>query len=193
MNYNLPFAASVAVGHVGKFKNHDYIIELEGIYSRVGSINDPITMSYTYLNDKSNKVYGFQIDCDRSESTSVMVNTYHYLKNNLFASSPYIGAGVGITRIKRFEEISVRPAYQLKAGLNYRITKDIDMHIGYRHFGTIGANFKLKEYNLGIANNDTITPSQSITETDKQSTITNSFSGTHSLEVGITIRYAIKA
>ncbi|WP_410541849.1 P44/Msp2 family outer membrane protein [Wolbachia endosymbiont (group E) of Neria commutata] len=48
-----------------------------------------------------------------------MINFYHDWKNDRFSFSPYVGAGVGLSRIKMFDSPSIRPAYQLKAGLNF--------------------------------------------------------------------------
>ncbi|WP_225536635.1 P44/Msp2 family outer membrane protein [Wolbachia endosymbiont of Mansonella ozzardi] len=58
--------------------------------------------------------------------------------------SPYVGAGVGLTRIKIFGKASIRPAYQLKAGLDYSVNESVNMYVGYRHFGAFGTDHELK-------------------------------------------------
>ncbi|WP_255586061.1 P44/Msp2 family outer membrane protein [Wolbachia endosymbiont of Mansonella perstans] len=79
-----------------------------------------------------------------------MANAYYHLKNDSFSFSPYVGAGVGLTRMKIFGEASKRPAYQLKAGLDYSINKSVNMHVGYRHFGAFGTDHELKaSYSIG--------------------------------------------
>ncbi|MBV0899782.1 MAG: P44/Msp2 family outer membrane protein [Wolbachia endosymbiont of Fragariocoptes setiger] len=44
-----------------------------------------------------------------------------------FSFSPYVGAGIGVTRTEIFEKESIGLGYQLKAGVNYRMTEDTDM------------------------------------------------------------------
>ncbi len=66
-----------------------------------------------------------------------MANVYHHWKSDRFSFSPYIGIGIGATRMTMFEKPSIRPAGQLKAGFDYRINEDVNMHIGYRGFGDV--------------------------------------------------------
>ncbi len=146
-NYDPPFSASVVLGGVKQLEQHECRFELEGMYSQVkvdniGLINGPITVMYN-MKDKGNEdaAYSIIANHDQIENSSIMANVYHHWKNDQFSFSPYVGAGIGGTRIKMFEKTSIRPAYQLKAGLNYQVNKDTDIYIGYRHFGVIGGNF----------------------------------------------------
>lgn len=53
------------------------------------------------------------------------------------------------TRMTMFEKSSIRPAGQLKAGFDYRINEDVNMHIGYRGFGVLGSNVDFEAEVLG--------------------------------------------
>lgn len=186
-NYNPPFSASVVFGGVKQLEQHECRFELEGMYSQVkvdniGLINGPITVMYN-MKDNKDAAYSMIANHDQIENSSVMANVYHHWKNDQFSFSPYVGAGIGGTRIKMFEKTSIRPAYQLKAGLNYQITKDTDIYIGYRHFGVIGGNFD----GFATLKKDGNKP----WEKDESTTnLKNSFFGTHGVEVGMTVRFA---
>ncbi len=98
-----------------------------------------------------------------------------------------------------FEKSSIRPAGQLKAGLDYRINEDVNMHIGYRGFGAIGSS----EYKLDTLkwdpnhDNGKDKPKGGMAEQtgDNQvsTTIQNDFFHTHGIEAGLTFHFASKA
>lgn len=194
-NYNPPFSASVVLGGVKQLEQHECRFELEGMHSQVkvdniGLINGPITVMYN-MKDKDNKdaAYSMIANHDQIENSSVMANVYHHWKNDQFSFSPYVGAGIGGTRIKMFEKTSIRPAYQLKAGLNYQVNKDTDIYIGYRHFGVIGGNFdKFATSKAEKDKNGNVIGFKSDPSTT--TTLKNSFFGTHGVEVGMTVRFA---
>ncbi len=157
-DYNPPFAGGIAFGYEGKLGNSSYRTELEGIYSSVKAGNFSQKGSWTSIlyfkgigegANRKTYMYAAKADSDQIENVSVMVNTCYHLKSNSFSFSPYIGAGTGLTRMKMFGKTLIGPAYQLKAGLDYRISKDVNMRVGYRHFGTFGKGYKLKVDLLG--------------------------------------------
>lgn len=140
-DYNPPFAANVALGYTGELGNNSYRAELEGMYSsvkvdNVGLTSGQMTISYTEGGNR----YGSIINHDKIENISVMANVYHYWKSDSFSFSPYVGIGIGATKMTMFEKSSIRPAGQLKAGFDYHINEDVNMHIGYRGFGVIGSS-----------------------------------------------------
>ncbi|WP_264687963.1 P44/Msp2 family outer membrane protein [Wolbachia endosymbiont (group A) of Sympetrum striolatum] len=203
-DYNPPFAANVALGYTGELNGNSYRAELEGMYSSVkvdniGLASSQITISY--IKDKANpeERYGAIVNHDQIENASLMANVYHHWKSDRFSFSPYVGIGVGATRMKMFEKSSIRPAGQLKAGLDYRINEDVNMHIGYRGFGAIGSSeFKLEtskwdpNFNNGVGK-----PTGKMVEQtgDNQvsTTIQNGFFHTHGIEAGLTFHFASKA
>ncbi|THA19604.1 P44/Msp2 family outer membrane protein [Wolbachia endosymbiont of Aedes aegypti] len=191
-DYNPPFAANVALGYTGELGNNSYRAELEGMYSsvkvdNVGLTSGQMTISYTEGSDQ----YGSIINHDKIENISVMANVYHYWKSDSFSFSPYVGIGVGGTRMTMFEESSMRPAGQLKAGFDYHINEDVNMHIGYRGFGVFGSS----EYKP-----ETLKWDAQAKKMDKQTgddkvttTIQNGFFHTHGIEAGLTFHFASKA
>lgn len=201
-NYNPPLSASIVLGGVKQLEQHECRFELEGMYSRVkvgniGLINGPITVMYNMKDkdgqDGKDATYSMIANHNQIENSSIMANVYHHWKNDQFSFSPYVGVGIGGTRIKMFEKTSIRPAYQLKAGLNYQITKDTDIYIGYRHFGVIGGNFDefatSKKTEVPAKDGR---PKTVVFEKDNSITtnLKNSFFGTHGVEVGMTVRFA---
>ncbi|MDR0288825.1 MAG: P44/Msp2 family outer membrane protein [Rickettsiales bacterium] len=205
-DYNPPFAGGVAFGYEGELGNNSYRAELEGMYSSIKADNVGLEgnqMSVSYLKEISGKkyIYDTKVDNDRIENTSVMVNAYYHLKNDSFSFSPYIGAGVGLIRMKIFGEASIRPAYQLKAGLDYSINESVNMHVGYRHFGAFGANHELKAEELGQVKKESgkdvldknvhsKSGGEKITENIK---IGSGLFATHGLEAGLTFHFASKS
>lgn len=199
-DYNPPFAANVAFGYTGELGNNSYRAELEGMYSSVKVDNidltsSQMTISYTKDTDK----YGAIVNHDQIGNISVMANVYHHWKSDRFSFSPYVGVGVGATRMTMFRKPSIRPAGQLKAGLDYRINEDVNMHIGYRGFGAIGSSeckLETLKWNPDV-NNGEGKPKGGM---DKQkgdnqvtTTIQNSFFHTHGIEAGLTFHFASKA
>ncbi|MDN5247531.1 MAG: P44/Msp2 family outer membrane protein [Wolbachia endosymbiont of Tyrophagus putrescentiae] len=184
-NYTPPFAANILLGYA--HKSGSYKTELELMHSKVkvdniGLMDGPISISYKAESD----LYAITTNTDSIENTSLLVNAYRQWKSNRFSFSPYVGVGGGVTRMKMFEKASIRPAYQLKAGLSYQFTEDTNIHIGYRHFGVIGGDFE-KFKNLKLTNKTWTTDSANTT-----TTIKNKFFGTHGFEVGMTIHFASK-
>jgi opacity protein-like surface antigen len=133
-----------------------------------------------------------------------MANAYYHLKSDSFSFSPYVGAGVGTTRMKMFGAASIRPAYQLRAGLDYPINENVNMHVGYRHFGVIGGDFKLntdalnekvveagQEKNKAFNKKENFNP---VTGKEKDSiNIGSGLFATHGLEAGLTFHFASKS
>ncbi|WP_353277917.1 P44/Msp2 family outer membrane protein [Wolbachia endosymbiont (group A) of Agelastica alni] len=195
-DYNPPFAANVAFGYTGELNGNSYRAELEGMYSSVkvdniGLTSGQMTISYTKDKTKPEESYGAIVNHDQIENISVMANVYHHWKSDRFSFSPYVGVGVGATRMTMFEKSSIRPAGQLKAGLDYRINEDVNMHIGYRGFGAIGSS----EYKLKTLKWDTLTKKMAEQKgsTPVSTTIQNGFFHTHGIEAGLTFHFASKA
>ncbi|MDR2831502.1 MAG: P44/Msp2 family outer membrane protein [Rickettsiales bacterium] len=205
-DYNPPFAANIAFGYTGELGNNSYRAELEGMYSSVKADNIGLEgnkMSISYLKEISGKkyMYNAKVDNDQIENASVMANAYYHWKNDRFSFSPYVGAGIGATRMTMFEKTSIRPAGQLKAGLDYRINEDVNMHIGYRGFGVIGNDLKLTANALGEVIddpnnqgkkklNDKSKPANAAKE---DINIGNQLFYTHGIEAGLTFHFASKA
>lgn len=195
-DYNPPFAANVALGYTGELNSNSYRAELEGMYSSVkvdniGLTSGQMTISYTKDKNDPKESYGAIVNHDQIENISVMANVYHHWKSDRFSFSPYVGVGVGATRMTMFEKSSTRPAGQLKAGLDYRINEDVNMHIGYRGFGAIGSS----EYKLDTLKWDTV-KSEMVKQTGNtpvSTTIQDSFFHTHGIEAGVTFHFASKA
>ncbi|WP_264723469.1 P44/Msp2 family outer membrane protein [Wolbachia endosymbiont (group A) of Sphecodes monilicornis] len=195
-DYNPPFAANVALGYTGELNGNSYRAELEGMYSSVkvdniGLTSGQMTISYTKDKNDPKESYGAIVNHDQIENISVMANVYHHWKSDRFSFSPYVGVGVGATRMTMFEKSSIRPAGQLKAGLDYRINEDVNMHIGYRGFGAIGSS----EYKLETLKWDTATSKMAKQTGNNQvsTTIQNGFFHTHGIEAGLTFHFASKA
>ncbi|WP_349967317.1 P44/Msp2 family outer membrane protein [Wolbachia endosymbiont of Armadillidium arcangelii] len=198
-DYNPPFAASVAFGYTGELGNNIYRAELEGMYSSVKVDNIGLTsgqMTISYI--ESEGKYGSIINHDQIENASIMANVYHHWKSERFSFSPYVGIGIGGTRMTMFEKTSIRPAGQFKAGLDYRINEDVNMHIGYRGFGVIGSSECESETLRGPdLNNGQNKPKggmgKQIGDNQMSTTIQNSFFHTHGIEAGLTFHFASKA
>ncbi|WP_264731468.1 P44/Msp2 family outer membrane protein [Wolbachia endosymbiont (group A) of Sphaerophoria taeniata] len=207
-DYNPPFAANVAFGYTGELGNNSYRAELEGMYSSVkvdniGLTSSQITVSYLKKIDKDpNKgtyLHSAAVSHDQIENISVMANVYHHWKSDRFSFSPYVGIGIGATRMTMFEKPSIRPAGQLKAGFDYRINEDVNMHIGYRGFGAIGSDIKLTAEKLGQVVDDPnnigkkkLDPSLGNKVTEEIN-IGNQLFHTHGIEAGLTFHFASKA
>lgn len=193
----------MAIGYAGEFKDHIYRAELEGIYSAVkvdniGLANSQMMIGYEKTTIQDKETYALILDHDNIQNTSVIANFYHHWKSDRFSFSPYVGAGVGVTRMKMFEQTSIKPAYQLKAGLDYRMTEDTNLHIGYRHFGAVGSEFKIPEtlkWDANFDNGQNKAKGKFIKQTSNKvdTTIQNGFFGTHGVEVGLTVHFASKS
>ncbi|QKX02376.1 P44/Msp2 family outer membrane protein [Wolbachia endosymbiont of Dirofilaria (Dirofilaria) immitis] len=213
-DYNPPFAGGIAFGYEGKLGNNNYRAELEGMYSSVKADNIGLkgnwvsVLYFRVIGEGENRktyMYAAKVDNDRIENTSIMANACYYLKSDSFSFFPYIGAGIGLTRMKMFGEASVGPAYQLKAGLAYRINKDVNMRVGYRHFGAFSKGYKLKADLLGEVKSGTSGTRSTLLDDsvrgipligiEKQENI-NASSGlltTHGIEAGLTFHFANEA
>ncbi|MHC3897962.1 UNVERIFIED_CONTAM: P44/Msp2 family outer membrane protein [Wolbachia endosymbiont of Nasonia longicornis] len=215
-DYNPPFAANVTFGYTGELGNNSYRAELEGMYSsvkvdNVGLSSNQVTVSYLKdVDESANKktyMYKTVINHDQVENASVMANVYHYWKSDSFSFSPYVGVGVGATRMTMFEKSSIRPAGQLKAGFDYRINEDVNMHIGYRGFGVLGSNVDFEAEVLGEmkAKQQANPDGKKILELKKGQkpsdqklhkesiSIGNQVFHTHGIEAGLTFHFASKA
>ena len=210
-DYNPPFAANIKLGYTGEFGDNSYRAELEGMYSSVkvdniGLGNSQMILSYEKSDAQSpgkNDMYAVAVDHDQIENISAIANVYHHWKSERFSFSPYAGVGVGVTRMKMFEKASIRPAYQLKFGLDYSITEDTNIHIGYRHFGAIGSDIKLKATKLvaetkpvGVgdqAQNITVHKFSDNKADVEEITIGNKLFSSHGVELGLTVHFATGA
>lgn len=171
-------------------------VGLEGNQMSVSYLKDIGTGSY-----KRTYVYTAEVDNDQIDNTSVMANAYCHLKNDSFSFSPYVGAVVGLTRMKIFGEASIRPAYQLKNGLDYSINESVNMHVGYRHFGAFGKDHKLKAEELGQvkkeSGKDVLDKSAHSKSGDEKITenikIGSGLFATHGLEAGLTFHFDSKS
>jgi len=155
-----------------------------------------LSVTTRFFSCHATKPYGIQINNDKIENASVMANAYYYWKNDGFSFSPYVGAGVGATRIKMFDTTSIRPAYQVKAGLDYRVNEDVNMHIGYRHFGVIGSSFDLKAKAKGEKEQSKTTLNTGANLEDAKDNTINIGSGlfaAHGIEAGLTFHFASKS
>ncbi len=109
--------------------------------------------------------------------------------------------------MKIFGEASIRPAGQLKAGLDYTVNENVNMHIGYRGFGALGSNFNFN----AEAKGEEVEVTKSDGEKEKQISqfdesnkaieeyksdsinIGNTLFTTHGIEAGLTFHFASKA
>lgn len=181
-SYHTPFPASIAFGYAGQIKDHNYRAELEFAHFQVKANNIGLNDDLIFIKYKeSQNDYMISLSHDEVENTSAMINFYHDWENDRFSFSPYVGAGVGLSRLKMFNSPSIEPAYQLKAGLNFHVTEDTDVRVGYRHFGTIGIEKKFTKAITGI------------NLVDQNTVMTNSFFGAHGIEVGLTVHFGSKA
>jgi hypothetical protein len=201
-SYIPTFATSIAFGYTNQSGDIGYKVELEGMYSLVRTNNIDLYNGPLILirpdKDKmeetkeGSKYYGVTISNNRIEDISVIANGYYFWKTKNFSFSPYIGFGIGGTRIKVYEKPSIRPAYQIKAGLNYRITRDTDLYIGYKHFGVIGHHGNYETY-CCEAVTSTVSSEYKINilkhkdKADHHTTLSHDFFGTHGVEIGINI------
>ncbi|MFP3016716.1 MAG: P44/Msp2 family outer membrane protein [Wolbachia sp.] len=213
-DYNPPFAANVAFGYTGKLGNNSYRAELEGMYSSVkvdniGLMSNQMTVSYLKKigSGKDEKTYMYKtvVNHDQVENASVMANVYHHWKSDSFSFSPYVGVGVGATRVTMFEKASIRLAGQLKAGFDYRINEDVNMHIGYRGFGVLGEGLTFEAEVLGEmqkqqnpGEKETLKLNESEKPSDQKLhkeniSIGNRLFHTHGIEAGVTFHFASKA
>ena len=116
-DYNPPFAANVAFGYTGELGNNSYRVELEGMYSSVKVDNIGLTssqMTISYIKDKAKpeERYRAIVNHDQIENASLMANVYHHWKSDRFSFSPYVGIGIGATRMTMFEKPSIRACLQ---------------------------------------------------------------------------------
>ena len=212
-DYNPPFAANVALGYTGELGNNSYRAELEGMYfsvkvDNIGLASSQMTASYVKVVKDTNgaeekHLYGAIVNHDQIENISVMANVYHHWKSDRFSFSPYVGIGIGATRITMFEKSSIRPAGQLKAGFDYRINEDVNMHIGYRGFGVWNDSVKLQAEEFGQVSIEGNVPKlnreqkSKVLEEGKKITeamnIGNQLFHTHGIEAGLTFHFASKA
>ncbi|MCE3232377.1 MAG: surface antigen msp4 family protein [Rickettsiaceae bacterium] len=74
------------------------------------------------------------------ESLTGSLNVYYDL-NNETAFTPYIGAGIGLTRadfkVKDIEALNVKDdvlSYQFMTGISYKLNENNNINLGYRYF-----------------------------------------------------------
>lgn len=202
LNYSPLFAANVAFG----YSIDSYRVELEGMYSSIDVSNVGLGskgMAVYCLEEIQEPISGFDklfyhvfIDYNPVENKSVIANIYRHWKNDRFSFSPYIGAGVGATKMKMFGKTSVGLAYQLKTGLDYYLNKYISMRVGYRYFGAVVGNLKFKTVLLQKPAIGRETTEKRIREgtLDAESSldIERGLLSTHGIEVGIIFNFASK-
>ncbi|WCR53134.1 MAG: hypothetical protein PG981_000156 [Wolbachia endosymbiont of Ctenocephalides orientis wCori] len=164
----------------------------------IGLGNSQIVLSYRKSTNTPNTydIYGTVVDHDQIGNRSVMANIYHHWKNERFSFSPYAGVGIGLTKMKMFEQRSTRPAYQLKPGLDYSLTKDTNIHIGYRHFRAVGADMKFEAKKAGTLVVDPVNTNQGTfteykgADVKEEITIGNKLFSSHGVELGLTVHFA---
>ncbi|MBV0899285.1 MAG: P44/Msp2 family outer membrane protein [Wolbachia endosymbiont of Fragariocoptes setiger] len=166
--YSPKFSGGFALGYQGNSKNR---FELELLYSQIKKRNNTKDNNYICLGKKENRI---SVNDAKIENTAFMINSYYQT-----TSLPYFGAGIGFSKIKIFERDSVRPAYQLKAGVNHNINSNMSMYLGYRHFGVIGGKFG--EFDLYYKKGEILKT--------KSSSVENGFFGTHGIEIGISVKF----
>lgn len=114
----------------------------------------------------------FQYNMDSSISaTSLMTNVYYDI-NTQSLLTPYLGAGVGASRVNLEKGNFVSPnivrggpgsfgwnedhdivlAYQLAAGVGLDVSKTITIDLGYRYFGTTDAKMNFAEVEFSSHN-----------------------------------------
>lgn len=195
-----PFSVSIALGYAEQGEKNEYRFEMEGIYSQVKVNHNNLSgLLAVYYNkaagnksgDTNNPIEknGYELEISNAqydiENSSTVANVYYYWKNDQFSFAPYIGAGIGGTRMEMFGEALIRPAYQLRVGLNYRMTEGADIHMGYRHFGVVGGTLELTADKLKIG------AEKEEREGKKESLqIASKLFATHGLEFGITVHFA---
>ncbi|QKX01791.1 P44/Msp2 family outer membrane protein [Wolbachia endosymbiont of Cruorifilaria tuberocauda] len=214
VDYNLPFAGSIVFGYERNFGNSRYGAELEGVFSSIKIENVGLKsnrMSILYFKgigkglERKTYMYATKVvDNDQIGNISVMVNACFCLKSDNSPLFHYIDAGVGLTKMKMFREISIGPAYQLKTGFCYHIIKDMNLCVGYRYFGTLSKKHKLKADLLGEVKPD-ISGERLMLDNSvkgalligvkKQEDIStsNGLFTMHGIEAGITFYFANKA
>ncbi|VVC35272.1 Outer membrane protein/outer membrane enzyme PagP, beta-barrel,Surface antigen msp4 [Cinara cedri] len=79
---------------------------------------------------------------DGFKSIVAMVNAYYDVDLSEIPVTPYVGAGVGVSRTTFVGNSHYKLAYQAKAGVSYAVTPEIKVYGGYRYFGMYGAEFK---------------------------------------------------
>lgn len=166
--YSPKFSGGFALGYQGNSKNR---FELELLYSQIKKRNNTNVIC-------CDKV-GILVNDDKIENMAFMINSYYQT-----TSLPYFGAGIGFSKIKIFERDSVRPAYQLKAGINHNINSNMSMYLGYRHFGVIGGKFG--EFKKLHSKEEKTLRSSSL---DRNPSVENGFFGTHGIEIGISVKF----
>lgn len=72
-----------------------------------------------------------------------MVNAYYDvdLGNENIPVVPYVGAGVGLSKVDFVGKKHYKLAYQAKAGVSYAVTPEIKLYGGYRYFGMYNNEF----------------------------------------------------
>jgi len=82
---------------------------------------------------------------DDHETMGGFVNAY-YDFNKDGALQPFVGAGVGVARVKvnggPYHDRDADFAYQLKAGLGYRLSEKLTGEVAYRYIGAPGLKFR---------------------------------------------------
>lgn len=101
----------------------------------------------------------FKIKDEGFNNQSVLMNIYYDLNINPYLA-PYVGGGLGLTKVKFLGKSHYTPAYQLKLGAQYTFTEKAQMFAGFRYFGIFNDEFenvlsttKIPVGNAGILNN----------------------------------------
>ncbi|WP_168463929.1 P44/Msp2 family outer membrane protein [Wolbachia endosymbiont of Ctenocephalides felis wCfeT] len=124
-----------------------------------------------------------------------MVNVYHDFNKEGMQLVPYVGIGVGLSKIKFLGKTKYAPAYQAKLGVNYLLTEQTQAFAGLRYFGILDDEFEGVVPTIKIPAGEKYTPPQGGSEVDETTrvesttaTITNRF-GIYGLEVGLAYRF----
>ncbi|WP_339046362.1 P44/Msp2 family outer membrane protein [Candidatus Mesenet endosymbiont of Agriotes lineatus] len=115
-------------------------------------------VNHTSLNFTGAKAV-FKIKDEGFHNRAMLMNVYYALNTNPYIV-PYVGGGLGLTKIKFLGKSYYAPAYQLKLGAQYTFTEKAQIFVGLRRFGIFYDEFnnilpttKIPVGDAGILNN----------------------------------------
>lgn len=82
----------------------------------------------------------FKIKNEGFYNQAMLMNVYYDLNINPYFV-PYIGGGLGVTKVKFLEKSNYTPAYQLKLGASYKLAEQVEISAGIRYFGIFDDEF----------------------------------------------------
>ncbi|XGA08025.1 MAG: P44/Msp2 family outer membrane protein [Wolbachia endosymbiont of Xenopsylla cheopis] len=115
-------------------------------------------VNHTSLNFTGAKA-AFKIKDEGFNNRAMLMSVYYDLNINPYLV-PYVGGGLGFTKVKFLGKSHYAPAYQLKLGAQYTLTKKAQIFAGLRYFGIFNDEFasvlpttKIPAGDAGILNN----------------------------------------